>query len=208
MSLLDALRHRVYVALRGEAYAREVEHELRFHLELDAIARAPSALAQREQEVAPRQALGNMTYYREEVRNMTTLHWLDRSSQDARYAWRGLRRSPGFTLTIAATLGLGIGVNIAMFSLLDQVFVRPPSGVVAPSEVVRLYDEFNRPEEPTGRLAFDSFRYPDYRAIRRADPTLDIALFTQPDSEARGAERARTWPWSKGKPASPFGEAS
>src|SRR5262249_20696594 len=135
---------------------------------------------------------GNATYYREEVRRMTTLHWIDRAWQDASYAWRGLKRSPGFTLTIVVTLGLGIGVNAAMFSLLDRLFVRAPAAVAAPHEIVRIYEEVSRPREPGGRLAFDSFRYPEYRALRRADSTLNAALFTTPDSGAIVQGEART----------------
>jgi predicted permease len=182
MSLLDGVRHRLYVILRGEHYAREVDREMRFHLDLEALSDKQRDAAERE--LAPRRILGNVSYYREEVRRMTPLHWLDRVRQDAMYAWRGLKRSPGFTAGVVLTLGLGIGVNAAMFSLLDQLFVRPPAGVVAPHDVHRLYVDVSRPNEPGGRLAYDSFLYPNYRAMLRADSALQIALFTQPDSGA------------------------
>lgn len=185
MSRLDGLRHRLHVVLKGEDYAREIERELEFHLELEALSRSRDGTTQLQREIAARRLLGNATYYREEVRGRTLLSWLDRLRQDASYAWRGLKRSPGFTTAVVLTLALGIGVNTAMFGLLDQLFVRAPAGVSAAREIRRLYVEVSRPDEPSGRLAFDSFNYPDYRAILRAeDSTARIAAFTEPDSTA------------------------
>ncbi|MGE0353693.1 MAG: ABC transporter permease [Gemmatimonadales bacterium] len=58
--------------------------------------------------------------------------------QDARYAWRSLRKSPVLSLAAILTLGLGIGANAAMFGVVDAIFFRPPPHVVEPDRVVRL----------------------------------------------------------------------
>jgi len=177
MSLLDGLRHRLYVLWRGERYAREVEREMRFHLELEARARTDRELGA---ELDSRRTFGNTTYYREEVRRVTPLDWLDRIRQDASYAWRGLRRSPALAVTVVLTLGFGLGVNAAMYSFLDQLFVRPPDGVVAPEGVRRLYLDSPRSAGAfDGTRVFHSFNYPTFAAIRRriAEPE-QIAAFT------------------------------
>ena len=184
MSLFDALRHRLYVALRGEAYAREVDRELGFHLELDAMARAHNGSTTPEREIAPHGSFGSRTYYREEVRRMTTLHVLDRLRQDVSYALRGIRRAPGFAIGVALTLGLGIGVNGAVFSLIDRIFLQPPAGVAHPDQLRRIYKDLRSDGSPT-RLVLPELAYPQLRAFRGAlDSTMGLGAYSPPDSVA------------------------
>src|SRR5215470_13848850 len=55
---------------------------------------------------------------------MTGFVWLGSLRRDLNYAFRALRRSPGFTLIAVLTLALGIGANTAIFTLLDQILLR------------------------------------------------------------------------------------
>ena len=129
MSRLHGLWHRVYVLARGERYAQELEREQTFHRDMEAMALSGEGASTIDAELVARRRFGNPTYYREEVRRMTPLHWLDNVRQDLAYAWRGLTRNRGFTAMVVLTLGLGLGVNAALFSLIDRVFVRAPAGV-------------------------------------------------------------------------------
>jgi predicted permease len=75
--------------------------------------------------------------------------------QDVRYAVRGLRKNPGFALVCILTLGLGIGANTAIFTVINAVLIRPVTGVANPGELVT----FERLQKNNPDFAFG---YPDY----------------------------------------------
>lgn len=109
----------------------ELAEELRFHRE------------HLERDLGPEGAgrLGNVTRVREESRDRWSLAWLDMLQQDLRYALRGVRRTPAFTITVVITLGLGLGANAAMFTVLDTLYLRPPSGIERPGGLRRVWVE-------------------------------------------------------------------
>jgi predicted permease len=113
---------------------------------------------------------------------------LETLRQDIAYALRALARTPGFALTVVATLALGIGANATMFSVLDVLLVRPPAGVRASEQVVRLY--FRQSHPRFGEMTRAGTSVPDFEAIRDGTPLLDaaVAQFTPAMSLGRGAE--------------------
>ena len=92
------------------------------------------------------------------------ISWLDRTRHDARYALRGLRRSPGFTATVMLTLGLGIGANAAMFGVVDRLMFRPFPLMRDPATVNRVYLQASG----RGRIITGSiYPYARYLDLRR-----------------------------------------
>jgi len=86
--------------------------------------------------------------------------------QDTRHAIRGLVKRPTFTLVVVFTLALGLGVNAAVFSLLDRLFARPPAGVAAPTQLHRVY--FRRTWSRGNQTMYDALQWPAWQDLRGA----------------------------------------
>ncbi len=135
---------------------RDVEDELRFHFDsrvADLTARGippheARRIAEREYgDVAASRAelaaLDRRMLFRQRCAEL-----FDVLRRDVAYTVRGFRRSPGLVVTIVVALGLGVGANAAIFTVLDRVFFQAPPGVVDPGDIRRLYAHKYSQREP------------------------------------------------------------
>jgi predicted permease len=111
--------------LRRTGMERDMDDEMRFHVEARAADLASQGLSPAEAERRARQEFGDVIRWKEAGREARGLTLVDDLAGDLRYAWRTMRRAPAFTAAAVVSLALGIGGSTAIFGLLDLLLLRP-----------------------------------------------------------------------------------
>jgi predicted permease len=154
---------------------RELDDEMRFHLEKQVELHVAAGKSAEEAQRLALIEFGGVQQTRENVRETKSLHFFDVMIQDTRYALRLLRKTPVFTTIAVLTLALGIGMNTAIFSLIDGALFRALP-VHKPEEVVLLkWHARKRPQNMNQRgygYCESHFAAPDYRSCSFSLPWL------------------------------------
>jgi predicted permease len=149
--------------LRG-GLDRELEEEMRFHLERQIELNVAGGMDAEEARFAALRSFGGLQQSKERCREARGVRLLEDLWQDMRYGWQMLRRNAGFTIVAVLSLGLGIGLNTTVFSFINAAMFRPLSLPDA-AELVSIRDD-NIPA------------YSDYLAFReRADVFTGLAAY-------------------------------
>jgi len=147
---------RLRALFRRDRLERELDDEVRFHLEMQADDNVRAGMDGDEARRAAMRSFGGRDAMKETYRARRTIHFVETMTQDVRYAVRTMWKSPGFTAIAVVSLGLGIGANAAVFSVADLLLLKPLAiprpaelltvGVAArvenPSSLVASYHEY------------------------------------------------------------------
>ena len=104
---------------------RELDEEIRSHFEMAVRERVARGEAKQEAERAVRREFGDPGRVKEVTRAMWGGMWLDRILRDVRYALKGVRRAPGFTIAVVLSIALGVGATSTVFAFADNILLRP-----------------------------------------------------------------------------------
>src|SRR5688572_23264471 len=179
MSLFNLFKRR--------AQEREMDAEMRFHLEMEAAELARDGLSADEARRRALARFGGMQRYKEEGHEARGGAWLEDLARDLRYSLRSLARSRGYTAIVVLTLALGIAANASIFSVANGILFKPLP-YRDPARLMVIWDGLDWIGVPeawlTGpeivRLRDEAQRFEGFAALRGLSATLDASGGAEP----------------------------
>jgi predicted permease len=188
--LWSDVRYRLRTLFHRSAAERELDAELRFHIERQAEELEQRGLSRDEALRQARLAFGGVELIKEETRDARGTMLVEQLARDLRYAARSLKREPLFSITVIAMLALGIGANTATFTVVNALLLRGLP-VRQPETLVTIGDPGAVGSNWVGSPQTDVASYPLYEDLRDRNHVLSGLYASgrlQADVIVRGAD--------------------
>jgi predicted permease len=167
------LRARARALFNRTAAERDLDDELRFHLDMETEYQMRMGLSEGDARRRAQREFGGVERYRDESRDARGVSAVEDFLRDLKVGARSLSRAPGFALVSIFTVALGIATTTAVFSIIDGILLRPlpyPN----PDQLIRIYER--SPEYPAS-----SFTAPNFFDLERHSKTLRAAAYYASD---------------------------
>jgi predicted permease len=151
----------------------DLERELRSDLELEEEEQREAGISGEEARYAALRAFGNPALTREQTRAIWSWNWLESLACDLRFSLRTLRRTPGFTVIAILVMALGIGANIALFTVVRGVLLKPLP-FHDPDRLVTLYEAGAHGDATTGSNLVSGGMYAEWKEENRSYSSLAL----------------------------------
>src|ERR1700677_3647025 len=172
---------RIWALGKRSKLDREIEDELRDHLQMRTNANIAKGMSPEQAARAARLRFGNPEAFKERVEAEDAVLSLESLLRDVRYAVRGFIRSPGFTAVAIITLALGIGANTAVFQLIDALRLRSLP-IQKPQELIQLLIIGGNHGLGVSDSQYTPFTVPMWQEVRRHhDPLSGVFAWRSSD---------------------------
>lgn len=189
MQWLAQFFRRLTVLLHRARFERELEEEMRSHLEMQAEEYEEGGLASGEARSSARRQFGNPALLKETSWELWSWALLDQLVQDVRYSLRQLAAAKGFTVTAVVTLALGIGANTGIFTLVHALMLKSLP-VADPEHIIRIGDGDNCCGLGSLQGRYSVYSYPLYTYLRDHTPEFEEMAAFQAGARKVGVRRA------------------
>jgi predicted permease len=152
----------------------DLERELRSDLDLEEEEQREAGISQEDAHYAALRAFGNPTLIREQTRAVWSWNWLESLARDLRFSLRTLRRTPGFTVIAILVMALGIGANVALFTVVRGVLLKPLP-FDDPDRLVMLYEAGFQKDDTAGPNIVSGGAYAEWKNQNRSYRSLALA---------------------------------
>src|SRR5437879_5893613 len=152
MRWLEKIRVQLEMLLHRRRELQRLEAELRFHLKQQIAENIAQGMSPEEARYAARRAFGNPTLLREQARETWNWNTIETALRNVRISIRTLARTPGFAFVSILVIAIGIGANVALFTVVRSVLMKPLPFEDA-ERLVRLYEHSADDKFPYNEVA-------------------------------------------------------